>query len=129
MTQDLIKTPVTVVEEMNVWRMLDADGETVTVTGNADPTQINRLAHTLNVLSGKLSGDPNGTATKEERELWRYTAIVWADKVEMAAQALIDCHELFDVWEDGSPRYIYASGRKRDLALQALINLLKIGKK
>jgi regulator of replication initiation timing len=33
-------------------------------------------------LEGRLSGDPQLTATKEQREMWRHSAIAYSNKIE-----------------------------------------------
>jgi hypothetical protein len=39
-------------------------------------------------LEGILDGDPSLTATREQRSLWRHTAVRYADKVEKENAAL-----------------------------------------
>lgn len=128
---NLIKTHVIVTSQDNLFKLRDADGKLVLVLTNEE--RINRIADTLNVLSGKLSGDPNGTATREERELWRHTAIAWSDKVEKAAQALLDC---FDLEEDNAVHYPddaiayqqVKSHHDLDVCIAQLAAMLKTGK-
>jgi len=44
-------------------------------------------------LEGILSGDPDMTARKHDREAWRLSAIRWSDKVEAAFTRLLDAVE------------------------------------
>jgi len=136
MTQDLIKTPVTMrpcLDRPSMFNIVDADGnDAIWLLAEFEAELI---VNTLNVLSGKLSGDPNGTATKEERELWRQTAIAWSNKVEKAAQELLDCFERDEdnaEWGTGFevPIFVEAEGKTdndRDKALYVLEILLSTG--
>jgi len=135
MPQDLIKTPVKAVishEGSKLVNIQDADGNVVIYL--LDWKEADRLVNTLNVLSGKLSGDPNGTATKEERELWRQTSITWSNRLEKEVRALLSCFEKDDnsKWGIGwqVPVYELAEGKtdnERDKCLHVLEVILSIG--
>ena len=49
---------------------------------------LDELEQRVERLEGVLSGDPNLTATKEQREMWRQSAVRYADKCEIKIKEL-----------------------------------------
>ena len=51
-------------------------------------SDLDELEQRVERLEGVLSGDPNLTATKEQREMWRQSAVRYTDKCEIKIKEL-----------------------------------------